>query len=62
VRGLTYDYVLAFLAWDLTLMDLRKLVINSIEYASIDEEHKEEVRDFTVRKWVRFLEYVRGRL
>jgi len=62
VRGLTYDYVLAYLSWNLSLADIRKLILNSIEYSSTDDEHKEEVRDFAVRKWIRFLEYVRGRL
>ena len=61
VRGVNTDYVYAYLAWDLNLADLKALVQNSIQYSSTDEEHKEALKKWTQRKWIRFLEYVRGR-
>lgn len=38
--GVTLDYVYAMGAWRLSLMDLKKLSINGIKYASIDEKLK----------------------
>lgn len=59
-EGVTLDYVYIFLAWELNLADLKKLCLNSLEYASIDEETKEKLRPFFDQRWKRFLEYVKG--
>ena len=40
-KGVTLDYVMAFVAWDLNLADLKQLALNSLEYASIDGDHRE---------------------
>jgi len=39
-EGVTLDYVYAFLAWSLDIADLKKLILNSIEYASVTDEEK----------------------
>jgi len=57
----TLDYLMTYIAWDLSLEDLKQLVLNSIEFSSVEEEHKEKVRHFFERKWKKFLAYVRGR-
>jgi len=36
-EGVNLDYVYAYMAWELNLSDLKKLVVNSIEYSSVDE-------------------------
>lgn len=60
-RGTTLDFVLVFLAWKLTLADLKQLCLNSIEFASISQEEKDKLTVFFDYKWRRFLAYVRGR-
>ena len=59
--GVTLDFLVAYLAWDLNLMDLKQLCLNSIEFASVDEEHKVKLNTFFEYKWEIFLGYVRGK-
>lgn len=60
-RGVTYDYMMCYLAWDLSLRDLKQLVLNSLKYSSVDEEHKHTIMtEFFENKWTKFLEYIRG--
>ena len=59
--GVTLDYMVAYLAWDLSLRDIKQLLINSIDYASVSEEYKVELRKFFEYKWRIFLAYVRGK-
>ena len=59
--GVTLDYLLAFLTWDLNLMDLKQLCLNSIEFASISDEDKENLTEFFNYKWQIFLAYVCGK-
>lgn len=42
--GVTLDYLLAFLCWDLNLMDLKQLCLNSIEFSSVSEADKDSLR------------------
>ena len=60
-KGVTLDYVLAYLAWGLDLADMKALCMNSLEFASISEEEKESIREFFDYKWYKFLLYVKGR-
>ena len=55
------DYVLAYLAWDLNLMDLKQLCLNSIEFAAISEADKQNLTKFFNMKWKEFLVFVRGK-
>ena len=55
-HGVTLDYVYAFLSWDLNLSDLKKLALNSLKYASITKEEKDEILKFFIQKWDAFVE------
>lgn len=59
--GVTLDYLLAYLCWDLDLSDMRQLCLNTIEFASISQEDKAVTLDFFNYKWKVFLAYVRGK-
>ena len=59
--GVTMDFALVYLAWGLTLMDLKQLCLNSIEFASITNEDKQALTQFFNYKWKVFLAYVRGK-
>ena len=59
--GVTLDYLVAYLSWDLSLNDLKQLCLNSLEFASISEEDKPKIRKFFDMKWKIFLAYVRGK-
>jgi hypothetical protein len=54
------DYVQAYLSWDLDLKDVKQLLLNSLEYANTDDEHREEMKVFFEVKWTRFLQQVRA--
>ena len=60
-EGVTLDYVYAFLAWELDLADLKKLCLNSLNYASISEDEKRKLRPFFDDRWKRFLEFVKSK-
>lgn len=45
-KGATLDYLAVYLAWDLSLSDLKQLLFNSLEFASITEGEKQAVREF----------------
>ena len=59
--GVTLDYLVAFLNWDLNLMDLKQLCLNSIEFASVSAVEKKDLEQFFHYKWKIFLAYVRGK-
>jgi adenosine deaminase CECR1 len=50
-EGVTLDWVYAFLGWELNLADLKKLNLNSIDYATIDEKDKEALRPLFEDRW-----------
>lgn len=58
--GVTLDYVVAYIAWDLNLSDLKQICLNSIEFAAVPEEEKKPLYTFFDDRWRRFLAYVRG--
>ena len=60
-KGVTMDYLLAYLCWDLNLIDMKQLCLNTIEFASINEEDKVALRNFFDYKWNIFMSYVRGK-
>ena len=55
------DYLYAYLCWDLNLMDLKQLCLNSIEFAAISEADKKNLENFFNYKWKIFLAFVRGK-
>lgn len=40
-EGVTLDYLLAFVAWDISLRDLKRLCLNGILYSTVDDALKE---------------------
>ena len=59
--GVTLDYLYAYLCWDLNLMDLKQLCLNSIEFAAIGDKDKKNLENFFNYKWKIFLAFVRGK-
>jgi len=57
-EGVTLDYLYAFLAWNLDIADLKKLCLNTIEFASITSDEKVELTTFFNHKWNVFLNFV----
>ena len=39
------DYVVAMIAWELDLADLKKLALNGITYSTLDEERKKVLKE-----------------
>lgn len=42
--GVTYDYLVAYLEWGLSLADMKQLCINSLEHSSVSEKDKVVLR------------------
>lgn len=58
-EGVTLDYVYATLAWDLDLRDLKKLSMNGITYASVDDKKKDFLhKEIFPGKWDQFIKYI----
>ncbi|OQP44794.1 adenosine kinase [Niastella yeongjuensis] len=55
-NGLSYDFWIAFMAWDLDLRTLKKLITNSLLYASLTEEEKKRALLHFYNEWNRFVE------
>ena len=59
--GVTLDWLIAYLAWGLSLNDMKQLCINSIEYSSVSAADKKALTEFFNYKWTVFLAFVRGK-
>lgn len=44
-EGVTMDYLMAYVAWDLSLRDLKKLSLNGLEHANVSLEAKKIIRE-----------------
>lgn len=55
-NGLSYDYWSIFLAWELDLKALKKLVLNSLTYSSLSPEEKEIAIRSLEKQWEVFVE------
>ena len=53
--------MIAYLAWGLSLNDMKQLCINSIEYSSVSAADKKALTEFFNYKWTVFLAFVRGK-
>ena len=54
-EGLSYDYWSIYMAWNLTLRDLKKLSRNGIEYSALKSAEKEEALNTWNKKWNHFI-------
>ena len=50
-EGLSYDFWMAFMNWDLTFRDLKKLVFNSIDYSSLNSSEKQKAKIHLEKQW-----------
>lgn len=42
-EGVTMDYLAAYVAWELSIRDLKKLSLNGIKYSTVDEATKQKL-------------------
>ena len=59
-EGVSFDYWAAVIAWDMSLGDVKKLILNSIEYSSLDREGKAVLRYKWVKRWNEFVDLLDG--
>jgi adenosine deaminase CECR1 len=58
-EGVTMDYLMAYIAWDLSIRDIKKLSLNGIEYSNIDRDHKTYLKDEIFSKeWKEFVQNI----
>ena len=44
-EGVTMDYLASYVAWELSIRDLKKLSLNGIKYSSVDDEAKTKLTE-----------------
>ena len=54
-EGLSYDFFMVFVAWELDLKAIKKLVFNSIKYATLEENQKALSLKQLEKKWNLFV-------
>jgi len=58
-EGVTMDYVMVALAWQLNLKEFKKLSLNGITYSSVSEEKKKHLKEVVFpQQWKKFLELI----
>jgi adenosine deaminase CECR1 len=55
-EGLSYDFWEAFMAWELELIDLKQLAINSIEFSAMSRPEKRIARQRWENEWKNFIQ------
>lgn len=55
-EGLSYDFWMAYVYWDLDVKALKKLVFNSINYSSMNENEKKQAVGNLSRQWDDFVQ------
>lgn len=61
-EGLNYDFWVAFVSWELDVKALKKLVFNSINYSSLDENEKKESLVYLNKQWDGFIQKMNVKL
>ena len=54
-NGLGYDFWSVFMAWELDLRAIKKLVFNSIQYAALNENEKQIATEELNQRWNKFV-------
>lgn len=49
--GLSYDFWMAYLNWDLSISDVKKLIFNSIDFSSLSSPEKQKAKLHLQKKW-----------
>lgn len=56
--GVSLDYWSIFLAWEMDLKMMKKIVMNSLDYSLLEGEQKEKAKQVWQDKWALFIQYV----
>ncbi len=54
----TYDWLVALLAWDLSLADIKQLVLNSFNYSMMSTEERKEALEVWNKDWQVFVDWI----
>ncbi len=54
-KGLSYDFFMAYIAWELNLKEIKKLVFNSIEHANLTNNRKKSAMQNLTEAWDEFV-------
>jgi adenosine deaminase CECR1 len=54
-QGLSYDFFMAFVAWELDLKAVKKLVFNSVKYSTLDDDRKKKALTTLEIDWNNFV-------
>ncbi|AKK75069.1 adenosine kinase [Chryseobacterium gallinarum] len=57
-EGLSYDFWMAFVYWELDVKALKKLVFNSINYSSLNDGEKKKSVDYLNKEWNEFVQKI----
>jgi adenosine deaminase CECR1 len=58
-EGVTFDYLVTYIAWDLNIRDIKKLVLNGIRYSTLSRENKKYLEDEVFPgEWSKFIKDV----
>ncbi|MBL1220361.1 adenosine kinase [Chryseobacterium sp. L7] len=60
--GLSYDFWVAFVYWELDVKALKKLVFNSINYSSLNKDQKKEAIVYLNKQWNDFIQKANQKL
>lgn len=60
--GLSYDFWVAFVYWELDVKALKKLVFNSINYSSLNKDQKKEAIVYLNKQWNDFVQKANQKL
>lgn len=57
-NGLSYDFFIAAVYWDMSLAELKKFCVNSIKYSAVTEREREEMMNRWSQRWDDFIDDV----
>ncbi|WP_300685954.1 adenosine kinase [Chryseobacterium sp.] len=61
-EGLSYDFWVAFVYWELDVKALKKLVFNSVNYSSMNETEKKKAITYLNKQWDDFIQKANAKL
>ena len=55
-EGVTFDYLMTYIAWDLNIRDIKKFVLNGIRYSTLSAEKKRYLeQEVFPGEWKKFI-------
>merc|ERR1712000_542515 len=49
--GVHYDYYAVYTGWDMNLKNLKKVIMNSLEFSNLQESEREQARKIWEKRW-----------